>query len=129
MDEQKLVNKEIDQSYQGLEEAHQFQKTVLEDQIVYIRHSIAPLSKMDQDFLKIKFAEAEYKIQHILSIVLEVNAKVANENECQTICENNSRLEKKQVQSLSMIRVKCMQVLIDNVTHDTDWDNKSDSYD
>ena len=53
LDEQKLVTKAIDQSYQGLEEAHQLQKTVLEDQIIYIRHSIAPLSKMDQDFLKI----------------------------------------------------------------------------
>ena len=56
------------------------------------------LSVLDNEIM-----EAEYKIQHILLIVLEGDAKLEHENECQTYREINSRSEKQRGKSFSMI--------------------------
>ena len=65
----------------------------------------------------------DYKIQHILPILLEVDSKVEHDNEWRKYREKNSRSEKQRGQALSMIKDQCMKVLLDNIKHDTDWGN------
>ena len=72
--------------------------------------------------------EAEYKIHHILPIVLEGDAKVDHENKWLTYCERIAKLDKQRGQALYLIRGQCMQVLLYNMKHDPDWDTKSESY-
>ena len=69
--------------------------------------------------------EARYKSKHILTIVLEGDAKVDHENEWQTYCERNSQLDNQRGQALSMLRGQLMQVIIDKIKHDPDWYNTS----
>ena len=40
----------------------------------------------------------------------------------------NGKARKKQGQAFSMVRGKCMQVLLDKTKYDPDWDNTSTSY-
>ena len=47
--------------------------------------------------------EVKYKIQSILTIVLEVDAKVEHENEWRAYCEIKSQLENQRGKSFSMI--------------------------
>ena len=48
--------------------------------------------------------ESGYKSKHILTIVMEGDAKVENENEWQTYCERKPQLDNQRGQALSMIR-------------------------
>ena len=48
--------------------------------------------------------ESKYKSEHILHIVMEGDSKLYHENEWQTYCEMNSKLENQRGQALSMLR-------------------------
>ena len=63
-------------------------------------------AKMSLDIINNEIVEAEYKIHHILTIVLGGNTKVTHDNKCQTYCERISQLEKQGGQVFSMIRVQ-----------------------
>ena len=78
--------------------------------------------------LKSVIVEAKYKIQHILPIVMEGDARVEHDNEYWTYCESNSRLDNQRGQAFYMIRGQWMQVILDKMKHDPDWDNTSESY-
>ena len=54
--------------------------------------------------LKSVIVEAKYKIQHILPIVMEGDARVEHDNEYWTYCESNSRLDNQRGQAFYMIR-------------------------
>ena len=85
-------------------------------------------ARMSLAILNNKIVEAEYKIHHILPIVLEDDAKIDHENECRTYRERNSQLEKQHGHAFSMIRGQCMQVLLNNTKHDLYWDKTIESY-
>ena len=72
--------------------------------------------------------ESEYKRKQIPPMFLEGNSKVEHDNEWQTYHERNSQLQKQSDQAFSMIQGKCMQVLLDKMDNDPDWDNTSESY-
>ena len=42
--------------------------------------------------------------------------------------ERKSSIEKQQGQAFSMVRGKCMKILLDRMKYDPDWDNASTSY-
>ena len=84
---------------------------------------------MSLAILNNEIAEAEYKSHHILPIVPEGDAKVEHENKWRTYCERFAQLDKQRIKELYMIRGQCMQVLLDNMKHDPDWDTTSESYD
>ena len=56
-------------------------------------------------------------------MVLKGDARVEHENRWRTYRERNSQLDKQRGQALSIIKGQCMQVLLDNMRHDTYWDN------
>ena len=80
LDEHQLATKRRYQSYQKLEEARQFQKRILEDQIIDGETNIVAKANMDIAVLNNEIAEDEYKIQHILPIVLKGDTRVEHEN-------------------------------------------------
>ena len=84
---------------------------------------------MSWAILNNQILEPNYKSQHILLIVMEGDVKVEHDNECQTYHERNSQIENQRRQEFSMIWSQCMQVLLDKIKHDPDWDNRSKSYD
>ena len=57
--------------------------------------------------------ESEYKSQHILYIVLEVDAKLEHKNKWRKYFESIAQLERQRGQAFSIIRGQCMQVLLD----------------
>ena len=73
--------------------------------------------------------ESRYKIQSIPPIVLEGDAKVEHGNEWRICGERKSQLKKQHGQAFYMIRCKCMQVLLDQMKHDSYWYNTRKSYD
>ena len=77
----------------------------------------------------IKIVEYKYKIQHILPIVLEVDAKVYHNNHWRTYHDRNSLLENQCGQPLYIIKVQYMQVILYKMKHDPDWVNTSESCD
>ena len=94
-----------------------------------VEPTMAAKAKMSLDILNNEIVKFRYKIQHILPIVLEVDAKVHHGNEWRTYHDRNSLLEKKHVQAYYMIQGQCMQVILDKMNHDQDWGNISESYD
>ena len=58
---------------------------------------------MSLAILNNEIVEVKYKIQSILTIVLEVDAKVEHENEWRAYCEIKSQLENQRGKSFSMI--------------------------
>ena len=92
MDEHQLDTKIMDQLYQKLSKARQFQKEVLEDQGIEGEPNIIAKAKMSLDILNNEFLEDKYKIQHILSKVLKGSAKLEYDNEWRTFCVRNSQL-------------------------------------
>ena len=91
--------------------------------------TIASKAKMFLDILNNEIVEAKYKIHHTIPIVMQVDAKVAYDNKWRTYCEIISQLEKQHGQTFYMLRVQCIQVLLDNMKHDPDWDTTSEYYD
>ena len=83
--------------------------------------------RMSLAILNNEIEEADYKSQCILPIVLDVYSKLYHKSEWRTYLVRNSQLWYQHVQAFSMIRVQCMQVLLDNMKHDPDWDNTSES--
>jgi hypothetical protein len=73
--------------------------------------------------------EATYNATLPLPIKLEDEEYTQHNNEWRTYRERKSRLEKQRGQAFSMIRGQCMQVLLDKMKHDTDWNLASVSYD
>ena len=73
--------------------------------------------------------EDQYKSHHILPIVLDVDAKVEHGNKWRTYRERITQLYNQYGQAFSTIRGQCMQVLLDNMKHDTNWDTTSEPYD
>ena len=102
---------------------------MFEDQVIVEEPTIAPKSKITLAITNNEILEVEYKIQRILPIVLEGDARVEYDNQWQTYFERKSQLEKKHRQELSMIQVQWMQVLLDKMKHDPYWENKSELYD
>ena len=98
--------KRRDYSYQCLAEAWQLQNEVFEDQFIVEEPTIAPKSKISLAITNNEILEVEYKIQRILPIVLEGDARVEYDNQWQTYFERKSQLEKKHRQELSMIQVQ-----------------------
>ena len=91
-----------------------------------VEPTMAAKAKMSLDILNNLIVETKYKSNHILPIVMEWNAKVDHNNKCQKYCEWISQLDKKCGQAFSMIRGQCIQLLLDNMKHDPDWDTKSE---
>jgi hypothetical protein len=73
--------------------------------------------------------EATYNATLPLPIELEEDEYTQHNNEWRTYRERKSRLEKQRGQAFSMIRGQCMQVLLDKMKHDTDWNLASVSLD
>ena len=94
MYEHQLATKIRYQSYQRLAEARQFQKSVIEYQIIDGEPNITAKDKMNLSVLYNEIVEAEYKIQQILPILLESVSKVYHANEWRSCHERKSRLEK-----------------------------------
>ena len=63
----------------------------------------------------------------MLTIVLEVDAKVEHDNKWRTYGEKIAEIDKQRGQALSMIRGQCMQFLLDKMKHDPYWDTTSES--
>ena len=100
---------------------------MFEDQVIVGEPTVSAKAKISLAILNNEIVQAEYKIQRILTIVLEGDAKVENNNEWRTYCERNPQLEKQRRQEFSMIRYQCIQVLLYNMKHDAYWDNTSES--
>ena len=98
--------KRRDHSYQCLAKEWQLQNEVFEDQVIVEEPTIAPKSKTTLAITNNEILEVEYKIQRILPIVLEGDARVEYDNQWQTYFERKSQLEKKHRQELSMIQVQ-----------------------
>ena len=71
--------------------------------------------------------EAEYKIQQILPIILEGDAKGDHYNDWRKYSERKSQLEKQHGQALFMIGGQLMQVPLDKVKHGIYWGNTDES--
>ena len=84
--------------------------------------AISAKYKFSLYILNNEVVEYEYKIHQILTIVLEGDFKVEHDNKWRTYCEIIAQLEKQLVQTFSIIRGQCMQVLLDNTKHDPDLD-------
>ena len=119
----------MDQSYERLDKDRNFHKGVYEEQVMQGEPAIAAKYKTSLTILNNEIVEAEYKSNHIIPIVLEGDAKLEHDNKWRTYSESIANLEKQHRQLFYMIRYQCMQVLLDNMKHDPDWDTKSKSYD
>ena len=73
--------------------------------------------------------EDAYEISIPLPIILQGDDKANHDAQWRMYREKESHLQKQRGQAYSMIRGQCMQVLLDKMKHDTDWDTTSKSYD
>ena len=73
--------------------------------------------------------EDDEKASRPLPIELEGDEKIKHYNAWRTCRERETQLQKHRGQAFSMIRGQCMQVLLDKMKHDKDWDKVSQSYD
>ena len=65
--------------------------------------TISAKAKMSLAILNNEIGQTEYKIQCIMTIVLEGDAKIEHDNEWWTYCERDSQLDKLCKQALSLI--------------------------
>ena len=77
-------------SHQCLSKPQQFQKEVFEKKLIVVEPTIAAEAKLYLDILNDEIMEAEYKTQHILTIVMEGDIKVEHDNEWRKYHEKNS---------------------------------------
>jgi hypothetical protein len=73
--------------------------------------------------------EANYQATVDLPIKLTDEESTHYSNAWKTYRERTTRLEKQRGQAFSMVRGQCMQVLLDKMKHDPDWQVTSESYD
>jgi len=108
-----------------LANARAVKKTALETAITAGEDDVA----MQLAILENQIEEAAYEATTEIPIKLDEMEKTHHDNEWRTYRECNSRLEKQRGQAFSMIRGQCMQVLLEKMKHDGDWDTTSQSYD
>ena len=112
---------------QGLHliQASRIQRLALEEAVAVGNDFTAP---MQLAVLDNETEEAAYQLSVPLPIHLDKNEATLYHNEWRTYRERNSSLERQRGQAFSMIHGQCMQILLDKMKHDTDWNTASTSY-
>ena len=103
-DENILATEGRDKSYERLDKAQQFQSGVYKEQVMQGEPAIAYKAKTSLAILINEIVEAEYKINHILPIVMEGDDKVDHDNKWRTYFERITKLENQRKKTFYMNR-------------------------